>query len=190
MNRARLALLFLPLLLLTLSPADAQPPRSNSERGRKVARSNSEKNSRPPPPSDRYLRGLRQRNPEEFERMRRLRREDPDAFRDALREKVRRRREGRRSNGRQKARPHPLREEIQAVRDAETEAERDRAVQALRERIGDMMEWQHERREKRIEHIRKQLRALEARHKTERENRDAQIDRHLQRILQRVENAE
>ncbi|MDZ4199151.1 MAG: hypothetical protein U1E27_07695 [Kiritimatiellia bacterium] len=38
---------------------------------------------------ERWLHALRERNPEEFERMQRLRDEDPEAFRDAMRERIR-----------------------------------------------------------------------------------------------------
>lgn len=45
------------------------------------------------PPTQQFLDMLRNRNPEEFERMRRLREEDPEAFREELRNRIRRERE-------------------------------------------------------------------------------------------------
>jgi len=129
-------------------------------------------------PLERYLERLAERDPEEYERLIRLKKEDPEAFQKTLREKVMRRR----SHGRHRG--HPFADEIRSVQNADTPEARKKATEALKERIGDLVDRNLERRERRIEQIRKELKRLEDLNEQERVRRDEIIEHHLERLLE------
>lgn len=160
--------------------AMAQPPEAAGERPVRRGRFGGNPGERPPPPVERYLEQLKEKDPDEYRRLEELRRNDPRALRRELREKVMRRRGGDpRRDGR-----HPLREEIEAVKTAETPEAREAAKEALRKKIAEMVDRNLERREKRIREIREQLKQLEQRHEQEATRRGELIEYHLRRILE------
>lgn len=136
---------------------------------------------RAPPPVMDYLNQLKESDPEKFEEFQTLRREDPEAFRAALRQKSW---QLRKTNGIQgHRRGHPLQAEIEKVRDADSPEAREAAVAALREKVAERVEKTQREREEAIEKIRRKLKQLEEQNEQERTRREEIIDQHLARIL-------
>ncbi|GEM_PF-4605973 len=182
---------FAPLLLLSMfsiltawgQPAQTtgdRPQRPGGERPRRMERENREGT----PPVDRYLHYLKKTNPEEYQRLKTLKEEDPMAFRRELRQKLMARRK-------EMAQKHHSRgqfkTEMKAIRQAGTPEEREQAIADLRERVAAQVEENLKRREERMRQVRTQLQQLEDRHKLEREQKDQLIDRHVEKLLEKLE---
>jgi hypothetical protein len=125
---------------------------------------------------------LQREKPEEHRRLSRLQEENPSAFRRELRRKASETREPGRGRGRS-IRPHPLRDEILALRNAETDDAREAAVAGLREKIRARVDANLAEREKAIQDVRKKLQDLEQQNEQEQARREEIIDNHLQRVL-------
>ncbi len=171
--------LLLFILAAGFAVTRAQPPEGRSrhaDRGRPAGRGPAASSA----PVERYMEWLQQEDPEEFQRLAELREQAPGTFRRELRRKASEKR-GRPSST--PVRPHPLREEISALRNAETEADRDVAIQAIRAKITERVDRSLEEREKAIREIRETLQRLEEQNEQEQARREEIIDRHLQRVL-------
>lgn len=131
-----------------------------------------------------YLKKLKENDPEEFNRLEKLRAEDPQAFRNELRKNA----WGRKENGRSRYgnQPHPLQAEILKVQMAKTEAEKAEAIAELRLKVSERVEINLEEREEAIEKIRNKLKQLEEQNEQERIRREEIIDHHLERILENL----
>jgi hypothetical protein len=164
------------LLLIPATFCLAEPPQNRGPR-------------KPPPPSvEKYLNHLEEKNPDEFKRMTQLRKEDPQSFRMELRKKANRLDRGGKKRGPKG--PHPLAEEIQAVRSAEGPEAREEAIALLREKVNERVEKNLEEREEAIEKFREKLKQLEDRNQQERASREEVVDHHLKRILDKLDKPE
>ncbi len=173
--------LFIIFCLSAFPCAFTQPPADRPRRSEHEGR-------RPPPlPLDSYLSKMERENPEEFQRLQRLREEDPQAFRFELREKAS---EFRRNGGpHQKGRgPHPLQTEIAKVKTATSPEERAEAVAVLQQKIGEEIDKNMAEREAAIEKFREKLKQLEDQNLQEKTRRDEIVENHLKRILGNLEN--
>ncbi|MGA0369194.1 MAG: hypothetical protein ACO3N7_07055 [Kiritimatiellia bacterium] len=139
-----------------------------------------------PPPVRRYMESLRESDPGEYERLEKLKQEDPRAFRMELRKNAWEKREGKHRNG--PTRPHPLESEIRKVREAESPEARLAAIEELRGKVRERVEENLREREAAIEKFRQQLKALEEQNQQERIRREEIIDHHLERILKNLGN--
>lgn len=172
-----LSLLLLSLLLLTTATFSiAQPP---EDRGPWKT---------PPPSVEKYLNHLEEKNPEEYERMVQLQKENPQAFRMELRKKAHHSDKG--GNKRGQKGPHPLANEIKAVRAAESPEAREEAIAVLREKVNERVENNLQEREQAIEKFRERLKKLEERNDQERASREEVVDHHLKRILENLDKPE
>lgn len=160
-----------------LTFCDAKPP---EERG--------PRNEAPPPPVERYLKELKEENPSEFERMVKLRKEDPKAFRMELRKKAFKHRSGEKPKGYKGI--HPLKQEIEDVKEAQNPEEKAAAVARLREKITEQVEKNLQEREEAIAKIRAKLKQLEERNEQEQASREEIVDHHIQRILDNLNSFE
>lgn len=168
--------LFLAVSSSCLLPVAAQPPRGGG------GPENSER--RGPPAVERYFRQLEAQDPEESQRLRELRRTDPEAFRAELRERVRNRRPPHAENGKGGRMRFPLKEQVEAVQQAETKEERVQAAAVLREAISKRVEQSFAAREEVIAELRSRLEELEARHEAEKQQQEELIDRQMSRLLE------
>ncbi len=160
---------WIPLACLLATSLRAQPPSDRPGPGR-------------PEAVERWLKVQKEKNPEDFERLRLLREEDPEAFRAHMRDRVEHVRK--RTDHRRGAPPGPrLREELQAIHDAATPEEREAAVEALRAKVSGQIDLRLEMREKRIEQIRGELKRLEEQHEADKADRAALVQRHLDKLL-------
>ncbi|MDF3128052.1 hypothetical protein P0Y35_02465 [Kiritimatiellaeota bacterium B1221] len=128
-----------------------------------------------------YLQKLKATNPEEFNRLEKLRQEDPQAFRNELRKNAWGRQQG--GKFRQGLQAHPLQAEIEKIRSAQTEAEKEAAIADLRLKVSERIAENQKEREEAIEKIRRKLKQLEEQNEQEKIRREEIIDHHLQRIL-------
>jgi hypothetical protein len=180
---------WIPLTCLLATSLWAQPPPDRPGPGpeRSMSKSHrfeSDGPGRPGGPEavERWLNAQKEKNPEEFERLRILRAEDPEAFRAHMRERVEHLRK-RAEEGRVGPPPPRLREEVQAVRNAATPEEREAALAALRAKVSEQIDQRLDMREKRIEQIRAELKRLEEQHEADKTDRAALVQRHLDKIL-------
>lgn len=163
---------------LLLSPLIAQPPGDKPRRG--------ERGGMGPPPLERYMQKMEQEHPEEYQRLQKLKAEDPQAFRMELRNKAAQFRNG---NSRPIARgPHPLQNEIARVKAAQTPEERESAIAALQLKIAEQVDENLAERQVAIEKFREKLKQLEDQNEQEQTRRAEIVDHHLQRILENLEN--
>ncbi len=134
-----------------------------------------------PPALDRLFEHLRQHEPEEFERLRTLRVEDPEGFRDELRRRVAETRVHRGEG------PglfhHPFQREVKALRSAETPEAREEALGVLRERLGEVLDRRMEMRQQRIQAIREELMKLQAQHEADLARREEILREQVERLL-------
>ncbi|MDA3873818.1 MAG: hypothetical protein PF795_07645 [Kiritimatiellae bacterium] len=159
-------------------PPDGRPPREDRARSE---RRGPEATSAP---VERYLNQLQAENPEEYQRLSDLREQDPSAFRRELRRKAY---EKRGNPSARSDRPHPLQEEISALRNAENEEDREVAIQAIRAKISERVDHSLAEREKAIQEIRVKLQRLEEQNEQERTRREEIIAHHMQRIVKHVQ---
>lgn len=167
------------LFLSALPCAFSQPPADKPRRGERDGM------RQPPPPLETYLKKLEQENPDEFQRLQRLREEDPQAFRSELRQKASKFRSG--SPHQRGPGPHLLMEEIEKVKNAATPEERAHAVAVLQQKIGEEIDRNLAEREEAIENFREKLKQLENQNIQEKTRRDEIVEKHLQRILENLD---
>lgn len=178
------------LLLLTLPPAPAQPLRDGNGPRERPGRPEHAGPDRDRPDQDRrqpvverWLNHLQKQNPEEHRRLTALRREDPAAFRAEMRQQLAEIREKRSLNGDGPGAPPNLKPAIEALRAAETEPERTRALEHLRTALAEHIDQRLAAREQRIQSIREELERLETRHRADQARRDTWIQETLEQIL-------
>jgi hypothetical protein len=151
----------------------AQPDRDRERPGPRKGR---------PEAVERYFEQLRERDPEELERLQDLRKRDPEAFRRELREKVVKGPHG----GRKPSDPRRkfFEEQVNRISSASTPEEREAAIARLKQEVTERMDRAFTLREEAIERMRSQLTALEARHEQQLEKREEIIHQQVRRILQ------
>ncbi|WFB34403.1 hypothetical protein P3T73_09540 [Kiritimatiellota bacterium B12222] len=135
---------------------------------------------------DHYLEKLKNETPEEYERLKTLRQENPQAFRLELRQKAYNKGAGGRRSVSQRG-PHPLQEHIDAVKNADSPEAKQAAIVTLRAKIAEQVENNLAEREVAIEKFRKRLKQLEAQNENERAHESEIIDHHLQRLLKTID---
>jgi len=178
-------ILTLTLALGWLSSAYGQvqpPPPPPGNRGAGMHRENGEMKPRKPSPQVRdYLNQLQESDPDEYERLINLRKENPQAFRMELRKKVWRKgnKQGRRKN----KHPRSLQEEISTLQNASTPEEKEAALSDLRTKVRERVEENLNEREAAIEKFRERLKQLEEQNEQERIRVEEIVDHHLERIL-------
>ena len=189
-------LLAFPLLTHAQPEPDAQPGRGRREEARprqgpRPERADQERGAGARdahPVIERWMRHLEETAPEDHQRLQELRESDPGAFRQELRRSMASaRQESGAATGRRR---HPVADQAAAVRVAETEAEREAAVAALRESVETMIDRRMAMREQRIETVRAQLERLEAEHEADKARRDELVTRMMDRLLTEPEAGE
>ncbi len=180
---------------LAQPPPEQRPPSRRAERSRAMEEESGTRRERireevpsfPPrdahPALERYMDMLSERNPEEAERLRTLRKEDPEAFRQALRGKVMEARERMRPGEGLRRPPLPFAEDIRAVNTAKDPEAKEAAVAALREKVSAWVDQRLEMRERRMEAVRQELEKLEEQHRKDVERRAELIEQSLQRLM-------
>jgi hypothetical protein len=177
-RRMLTTILFITLTHLALAEEGRGP---QAGKPRPKPRPFAQDNQQTPPPVDRYLHHLEQKDPAEYEKLKKLRQEDPREFRRALREKaMSRRHQNFREDG---PRVHPLTPQLKAVKEAETDAEREQAIAALRTAVENQVDANLKRREDRLNAARAQLKKLEEQQQKDLQEREALVDKHLERLL-------
>jgi hypothetical protein len=129
-----------------------------------------------------YFHQLKKENPEEMRRLRELRRDDPDAFRAEMRSRMKGRRKG--EHERREPKNVLFEEHVQRVRQASTPEEREEAVSRLEDAVTARMDAVFAHREEAIQRMRKKLSDLEERHRRQEENREAVVQRQVQKLLE------
>lgn len=175
------------LVLSPLAQAGNQnadgPAKRNPERMRRMEQRGENRGAGGQAPVERYLHQLKKTDPEEYQRMKALKESDPAAFRQELRQKAM----SRRREMAQKHTRHFFKEEMKAIRQAETPEAREEAVAALRVKVAEQVDRNLQRREERMAQVREQLSELESRHKLETEQKEQLIDRHVEKLLEKLE---
>lgn len=187
------------LALLATSVAWAQPPMEEEP----MPPLHREGPDGQPPPIQQLMQHWKNKNPEEFERMQKLREEDPQAFRQALQRKLENaRRErgmgppdggefGRRigpdggdleGNPRMRESEEQIRKLAQAWRDATTEDEKARAKEALQAELSKAFDLREAARAERLVHMEKKLNELRAVMEERRAQREAIIEKRLREL--------
>jgi exonuclease VII large subunit len=133
---------------------------------------------------ERWLNHLEAHDPAEHQRLTALREEDPAAFRETIRRQLAEAREkAQMRRGDRQAAPE-FAGDIRAVREAQSEADRQRALDTLRESVSAHVDRRLAHREQRIQAAREELAQLEARHQADLERRDTWIEYILKRVLE------
>ena len=149
----------------------------------------------PPPPDrsfqrvereGRMLERMRMRDPEEAKRLGSLREQDPEAFRQVMREKVRGKLKQRDGDPRRSRSEHlqEILPYLRAVRTAQTPEDRERATRELQNRLGEQVDRRLEERARHIERLRTELAELEQRHQQDIGNRDRMVENMTTRLLE------
>jgi len=168
-----LCLFGLSFALLAQPPHPPQPP-NRGERG--AAR------ERGQPMIERWMNHLERTQPEEHERLMNLRQEDPAAFREEIRTHLARIREqpplppGR-------GRPDRFAAEVEAVRNAATDQEKQKALAALRNAVSEMLEQRMQMREERIQSIQADLERLREQHNADSGRKEELVQETLDSLL-------
>ncbi len=156
-----------------------------------------------PPPIQRLMQHWKERNPEEFERMKALREQDPEAFRRELEVKLQEAREAR-GQGRRfmeemggrggpggerepmspemRAAENKIRQIAQAWRKASTEEEKARLAAELKGALNTMFDQREQMRATRLADMEKKLNELRAAMEERKARRDDIIEKRLHEL--------
>lgn len=210
------------------APAARQPPRSfpgrppgheglerpRPERGGPPDSPGARRPGGPPPgihregegaPLDRWMSFLRERNPEEFERWQRLREEDPEAFREAIRERL----DAARERFREQAGDRPAGGDgpwgprfpppppdprgpqagglAQAWREAGSAEERERIERQIRRHVAESVQVRFESHERRLAELEREVMEMRRNLSRQREMAERMIERRTQDLIRRWE---
>ena len=159
-------------------PGGERPPRGRGRgpEAREEARGARERSH---PVIVRWMEHLNLSDPEEHARLMQLREEDPQAFREAVRQGLQ---EARRQH-RQDRQHRMFGDQVDAIRNAESDEERQEAIAALKSAVGEMLDRRMDLREQRIASVREQLERLEAEHQSDKERRGELVDEYTERLL-------
>lgn len=174
----------LPLLLLLLSlvclPGWAET-NQRKERGDRTQNRPRRKEA-----IDRYFQRLEQQNPDEVNRLRELRRTDPEAFRQEMRSRLHKKAGSKRIDGLQD--DSTIKDLVQEVKAAGSNEEYMASKAKLREAVTRRYEESVAAREQALTHMREKLAELEERHEREKGMRDRIVDRQVKRLLSEQSN--
>ncbi len=146
-----------------------------------------------PPHARRYRRGdlrllerLREENPERFARLMQLRQEDREAFRQELRQMVQ---DIHPLSGLHVgARQQEIAELVRQYHRTETEAERERLQEQLRQLLAAVFDEKIERSQHHIEMLSERLQRMTGELEEKKEQREQLIDHQLQYLLEKTDN--
>lgn len=144
-------------------------------------------------PIERWLEQLKEKHPDEFERMIKLRKDSPEEFRTQIRRRLneaRRKmdeRSGREGGARGENEFQLKSEWLAAWRHATTDEERDALRLRLRESVVRFHQKRLEAQERRLDQMAKDLQEMQTRLEQQRDQSDSLIDRRVQEIIQRLD---
>jgi len=140
-----------------------------------------------------WLKGLKERNPEEFERLTKLREENPEAFQKTLRERLEKvhagglaakwREEAQKRHpelAKQEAESHKL---IEAYKAASPEEKKQLRAE-LKKKLGELFELREKSRQETIQRMESQLAQLRKDADKRKASRDAIIEHHLKELTE------
>ena len=138
-----------------------------------------------------WLKGVKERNPEEFERLNKLREEDPEAFQKALRERLEKMREGGSKLHDEFVRRHPelakqdqeTRKLLEAYKTASPDDKKQIRAE-LKKKLGETFEVREKARQEMIQHLESQLGQLKKDADKRKANRDAIIERRVKELTE------
>ncbi|MCC5846929.1 MAG: hypothetical protein JJU29_02465 [Verrucomicrobia bacterium] len=185
--KTRTTIMTICLMTLGLHLSAQERPADRPQRGRGPERSEEARGGRDRshPVLERWMNHLSENDPDEHARLMELREEDPRAFREAVREGLN---EVRRQH-RQDRQQRMFGEQVDAIRNAETDEERQEAVEALKLAVGEMVERRMEMREQRIASVREQLERLESEHQTDKDRQQELVENYVEQLLAEPEEA-
>lgn len=164
--------------------ADSTKPKSDLKQGRDSQRMQ-------PGAVEIWLKGLKERNPEEFERLSKLRTEDPAAFQKELRERLQKMRDGGAKLHDEIVRRYPelLKQDqethklIESYKAASPDDKKQIRAE-LKKKLGEFFELREKARQETIQHLESQLGQLKKDAERRKANRDAIIDRRLKELTE------
>lgn len=157
----------------------------------------------PPPPVQLLMQHWKNNNPAEFERMKKLREDDPEAFREELHRKLEKAREergfGRRGgpggrgspdgellppNPELQAAENKVRERVEAWRAADSEEGKAQARAALQDALRESFDLREQARRERLAQMEKKMNELRSSLEKRQQQRQAIIDKRLQELTE------